>query len=373
MRDVVVAVCGLTPQVVTETLWALSHRTPPIYPVQIWILTTQAGRDQCLRALLGSKGALARYIREYRPNPVPRCGPNSVILLETADGEPLDDVRSERDSRAIADQIAGFIRKQTSRADTRLHCSVAGGRKTMGVLLAAALQLYGRSDDRLYHVLVPPEFESHPDFYYPPKRSRTLVLRNGRRLNAGTAKIELAELPYVRLRGLLAAEHLTTEATLSGIAATAERRLQLLVDPEPVRVHRGDNALRIGTNRIELSTAGMTIYRALARTKTYHCARPELETCGDCMECYVRFTKDTWAQTKATLAERGGMPVLTNATDDKDVANQFRSLIRKVNGRLERTLGMGSAENPYRIRSGGTRGETVYGLALDKTKIREEG
>lgn len=64
MRDVVVAVCGLTPQVVTETLWALSHRTPPIYPVQIWILTTQAGRDQCLRALLGSKGALARYIRE---------------------------------------------------------------------------------------------------------------------------------------------------------------------------------------------------------------------------------------------------------------------------------------------------------------------
>ncbi|MEW6245653.1 MAG: CRISPR-associated ring nuclease Csm6 [Nitrospirota bacterium] len=374
MRDVLVAVCGLTPQVVTETLWALHHRTPPIHPTQIWILTTLAGRDQCLRALLGLKGALARYISEYRPKPVPRCGPNSIILLETADGEPLDDVRTERDNRAIADQIAEFIRKQTSRADTRLHCSVAGGRKTMGVLLAAALQLYGRPDDRLYHVLVPPEFESHPEFYYPPKRSRRLVLRDGRRLDARTATIELAELPYVRLRGLLAAEHLATEATLSGIAATAQRRLQFLVDPEPVRVHPRDNVLRIGASRIALSPAGMTVYRALARTKMSHCARPDLETCGDCMECYVRFTKDTWAQTKTILAERGGgMPILTNATDDKDIANQFRSLIRKVNSRLERSLGMGPDENPYRIRSGGTRGETVYGLALDKTKIREEG
>lgn len=373
MRDVLVALCGLTPQVVTETLWALQDRSPPIHPTQVWILTTLAGRDQCLRTILGSKGALARYLREFRPNPVPRCGPNSVILLETADGEPLDDVRSERDNRAIADQIAAFIRTQTSRAGTRLHCSVAGGRKTMGVLLAAALQLYGRPEDRLYHVLVPPELESHPEFYYPPKRSRSLVLRDGRRLDAQTAKVELAELPYVRLRGLLASKHLTSEATLSTTAATAQRRLQLLVDPEPLVVHSRDNVLSIGRSRIALSPAGMTVYRALAETKLSHCTRLDLDTCGDCMDCYVRFTKDTWAQTTATLAERGGgTPILTQATDDRDIANQFRSLIRKVNGKLERTLEMGPDENPYRIRSGGTRGETVYGLALDKTKIRGE-
>jgi CRISPR-associated protein (TIGR02584 family) len=369
MRDVLVAVCGLTPQVVTETLWALHRRSPPIHPSEIWILTTRAGRDECLRTLLGPKGALARYVREYRPDPVPSCRPNSVILLKTADGALLDDVRSERDNRAVADQIAEFIRKQTNRAETRLHCSVAGGRKTMGVLLAAALQLYGRPDDRLYHVLVSPEFESHRDFFYPPKRPRMLRLTDGRRLDARTAAVELAELPYVRLRGLLDAEHLTAQTTLSAMAATAQRRLELLVDPEPVQVHPTNNLLRIGSNRVALSPAGMTIYRALARTKRDHCVRPDLRACGDCMDCYVRFTKDAADETKAILEERGGGPVLRNATDEKDLANQFRSLIRKVNGKLERSLGMGPAENPYRIRSGGARGETVYGLALDKTKI----
>lgn len=374
MRDVLVALCGLTPQVVTETLWALARRAPPVHPTEIWILTTQAGRKACLEKLLGANRALARFVHECRPSPVPRCQASHVIVLKGADGKPLDDVRSERDNRAVADQLAEFLGKQAERTDVRLHCSVAGGRKTMGVLLASALQLFGRAEDRLYHVLVSPEFESHPEFYYPPKRSRTLVLRDGRGVDARTATIELAELPFVRLRGLLASAHLTSEATLSGIAATAQRRLQLLVDPEPVRVHPRNNVLRIGTRRIELSPASMTVYRALARTKISHCARLDLETCGDCMECYVRFTKDTWTQTKAILAERGGgMPLLTNATDDKDVANQFRSLIRKVNSKLERALGMGPHENPYRIRSGGTRGETVYGLALDKTKIREEG
>src|SRR5579885_2566058 len=169
MRDVLVAVCGLTPQVVTETLWALHHRTPPIHPAEVWILTTERGRRKCREALLAPSGAVARYVREYRPRPGPRCGPAQVIVLKGADGRPLDDVRSERDSRAIADQLAEFLRRQTERVHTRLHCSVAGGRKTMGVLLAAALQLYGRPEDRLYHVLVTPEFESLAAFYFPPK------------------------------------------------------------------------------------------------------------------------------------------------------------------------------------------------------------
>jgi CRISPR-associated protein (TIGR02584 family) len=370
MRDVLLALCGLTPQVVTETLWALAHRAPPTYPAEVWILTTKTGRTRCLDTLIGSNGALAQYVRAYRPVPKPICGASRVIVLKGADGKLLDDVRSEPDHHAIGDQMAAFLAGQAARNDVRLHVSVAGGRKTMGLLLAAAMQLYGRPDDRLYHVLVPPEFESLDNFFYPPKYPRRLTLKDGRRLSTEQAMIHLAEIPYVRLRGLLPPEHLRQGNRFGPLVELAERKLRLWQRPDPVVV-MADRSLRIGERRVRLTPAQMTLYRALARTKLHHCTRPDLQTCGDCMECYVRFTKDTAAQTKAMLSERGGKPVLMNTGDEKDLANQFRSLIRKANGTLEQTLGMGPEENPYRIRSGGVRGEMVYGLALDKTHIRE--
>ncbi len=371
MRDVLVALCGLTPQVVTETLWALHHRTPPIDPTEIWILTTQAGQSICRDRLLGPHGALTRYVREYRPTPAPRCTPASIQIFRDARGAPLSDVRSEADNRAVGDQIAAFLRRHTSRPETRLHCSVAGGRKTMGVLLAAALQLYGRPTDRLYHVLVPPEFESHEEFFFPPKRSRRLALRDGRHIDARSATVELAEVPYVPLRGLLSRDHLDSTRSLSDLASAAQARLRVLIDPPEVRLHLRENTLRIGPRRIALSPALMTLYRAFARTKLRHCTRPELRSCGDCMDCFLPFTKKTWCESKSLLEERGGGPVLPKVRGLEDAPEQFRSLVSKLNKKLDEAVGLAGSANPYRVRSAGPKGDTVYGLALDKTKLSE--
>lgn len=369
MPDVLIALCGLTPQVVTETLWALHHRTPPIDPVEIWILTTKAGRKACLEKLLGTNRALAQFVREYRPRPVPRCPASHVVVLTGADGRLLEDVRTEQDNAAMADQIAAFIRRQTERPNIQLHCSVAGGRKTMGALLASALQLFGREQDRLYHVLVPPAFESHDRFFFPSTRPGWLTGRDGRRLNPKQARIELAELPYVRLRGLLPTQPRRTIGSFSATVETANRRLRVLQDPEPVRLTARDAGLRIGDRIVRLSPTQTALYRALASTKLHHCTRPDLATCGDCTDCYVTFTKATWETTRQVLAERGGRPVLEESSDEKDIANQFRSLVSKLNNKLDSAVGLVSAENPYRVRSAGPKGETAYGLALDKTRV----
>jgi CRISPR-associated protein (TIGR02584 family) len=370
MRDILVTVCGLTPQVVTETLWALHHRTPPIHPAEIWILTTRSGRAKCLSDLLSSNGALARYVREWRPRPVPRCGPKHVLVLKGATGRLLEDVRSEQDSQAIADQLAEFLRRQTERAHTRLHCSVAGGRKTMGVLLAAALHLYGRPEDRLYHVLVPAAFESLPTFYFPPRRPVVLHGSDGRQVNTRDARVELAELPYVRLRGLLPPAHLREVRRFGEVVEWAQRTLRLWQQPDPV-VIVDNRSLRIGAKSVRLTPAQMTLYRALARTKLHHCAHPDLPTCGDCIDCFLPFTKDTWEQTRAILEARGGGSILPSVKGPDDAPEQFRSLVSKLNRQLDNAIGFSGHDNPYRVRAGGQRGETVYGLALDKTKIRE--
>jgi CRISPR-associated protein (TIGR02584 family) len=368
MRDVLVALCGLTPQVVTETLWALARRLPPIYPAEVWILTTRTGRTRCLDALIGSNGALAQYVREYRPVPKPICGASRVIVLKGADGKSLDDVRSEPDHHAIGDQMAAFLAGQAARNDVRLHVSVAGGRKTMGLLLAAAMQLYGRPDDSLYHVLVPPEFESLDDFFYPPKHPRRLTLKDGRRISTEQAMIHLAEIPYVRLRGVLPPEHLREGSRFGPLVELAERKLRLWQQPAPVVV-TADQSLKIGERRVRLAPAQMTLYRALARTKLHHCVHPDLPACGDCIDCFLPFTKETWAETRALLEERGSGTLLPMVKGPEDAPEQFRSLVSKLNKALDVATHLSGSENPYRVRSGGPKGETVYGLALDKTKI----
>ncbi|HXF91712.1 MAG TPA: CRISPR-associated ring nuclease Csm6 [Nitrospiraceae bacterium] len=370
MRDVLVAVGGLTPQVVTETLWALHHRTPPIHPAEVWILTTQAGRKACLEKLLRANRALARFIREYRPKPMPRCQASHVIILKGADGKPLDDVRSERDNQAIADQLAEFIRKQVERSDVRLHCSVAGGRKTMGVLLASALQLFGRAEDRLYHVLVSPEFESIEEFFFPPRRPRWLTDKNGRRLLTSQASIELAELPYVRLRGLMAQAPPIAATSFGKLVTLANQRLSLWHDPDPLYLDGRAKRIWIGNRPLPLTPAMMTLYRALIRTKLDHCSRPDLRTCGDCTDCYVPFTKVTWDTSKALLEERGAGTLLPKAKGPDDAPEQFRSLVSKLNKKLDDAIGLTGSPNPYRVRSAGPKKDTVYGLALDKTKLR---
>lgn len=97
------------------------------------------------------------------------------------------------------------MRELTEDASTRIHASAAGGRKTMGIYLTAAMQLFGRAQDRLSHVLVSEEFETHPQFFYKPPQSRVLSDKDGTPMNVSTddAHIELADIPFIRLRGLL--------------------------------------------------------------------------------------------------------------------------------------------------------------------------
>ena len=69
----------------------------------------------------------------------------------------------------------------------------------MSFYIGSALQLFGRPWDKLYHVLITPDFESHPDFYYKPKKSRIITCGN-KKLNTKDAEIFLAELPFIRLK-----------------------------------------------------------------------------------------------------------------------------------------------------------------------------
>jgi CRISPR-associated protein (TIGR02584 family) len=197
-----VFVSGSTPQIITETIYAFSQKQPVVQPDEIYIITTSHGRKRIENTLLEIP-TLQQLMQEYGLRPV-ELTDSSFILIRDDDGNEIDDIRSEQDNGLTGDVIAALVRRLAEDPARRLHCCLAGGRKTMSFYLGAALPLFGRPWDKLYHVLVTPEFESRPEFFYKPKKGRVIEQKmpdgSVRRLNTDDAEIVLAELPFIRLR-----------------------------------------------------------------------------------------------------------------------------------------------------------------------------
>jgi CRISPR-associated protein (TIGR02584 family) len=130
-REIQVAVSGLTPQVITETLYYLTQKCdPPAAIAEIHVLTTQPGRQRVLTDLLTpDHGRFYAFCREYDLDPAAIAFDSRHIHVFTdGTGTPLDDIRTATDSTAVPDQIVALIHPLTDDPTTRLHCSLAGGR-----------------------------------------------------------------------------------------------------------------------------------------------------------------------------------------------------------------------------------------------------
>jgi CRISPR-associated protein (TIGR02584 family) len=215
LRLVLVALAGNTPAVVTETLWCLEQQRG-LRVDEIRVVTTASGKEAVARNLWGPEGHFTRYCRDYHVPPGRIAfGPPQVHVLQDHQGRDLHDIRDDRDNTAAADHIFSLIQDWTGRSDEVLHGSVAGGRKTMGLYLAMAFMLCGRPQDALSHVLVDPRFEAGVrDFYYPPPQPRPFRCcvpkdhpnRISEEVSSDEARLELADIPFLRLREVVGAQ-----------------------------------------------------------------------------------------------------------------------------------------------------------------------
>lgn len=125
--------------------------------------------------LSSESGKFYTFCQEYGIDPQTiKFDENSIIVVKDRVGNPIEDIRTIEENTAFANLITSFIRDKAEDTDTILHCSVAGGRKTMSIYMAYALQLFGRPQDTLSHVLVSEGFESHPEFFYIQKKCTSL-------------------------------------------------------------------------------------------------------------------------------------------------------------------------------------------------------
>jgi CRISPR-associated protein (TIGR02584 family) len=198
-KRILLAVSGMSPQIVTETLFSLATREKDKFiPTEIFLITTADGKKQAEHQLLHpDTGKFHQLCRDYSLPEINFPAGHIEVIKDTA-GE-LNDIKTPEDNEAAADFITRTVRELACDPETALHVSIAGGRKTMGYYLGYALSLYGRSQDSLSHVLVTDKYESLKDFFYPTPYSKIIYDREGRSLDAQEAEVMLAEIPFVRL------------------------------------------------------------------------------------------------------------------------------------------------------------------------------
>jgi CRISPR-associated protein (TIGR02584 family) len=210
MPATLIAVTGLSPAIVTETVWALAQEKPRILPQRVIFITTGIGavkiREQLHTPLPAFDGQTAwqalRTALKAKDHELIAEEPRLISRANKKTGtlDTLADIQTPEENDIAASFILEEVRRVTMNPDTPLIASIAGGRKTMGALLHAAVTLLGRETDRLTHVLVSPPYETMPGFFFPDQPGPALKDREGKEHAPAQARVQLADVPFVPLR-----------------------------------------------------------------------------------------------------------------------------------------------------------------------------
>jgi len=283
-REVLILVVGTTPQIITETIYGLLNQKPPIRPEEIFIITTSVGKATTQARLL-QNNLFQAFVKEYGLGQLDIPDDHFIVARNPHEDE-LSDITNDMESEIIGDRITSFIRTFADDQKVRIHCSIAGGRKTMSFYMGAALQLFGRPWDRLYHVLVSPEFESNPEFFYKPKRNRVISTRlpDGtiKKLNTRDATIHLAELPFIRLRDKLSLQGINFKE----LVKEGQNKIDTATFQPPLDIDLSARTVRIGNRLIEMIPVQLMVYAALLRQKLQECRHQGRPYCNDCTDCF---------------------------------------------------------------------------------------
>lgn len=361
-RRILLCVSGMSPQILTETLYALLHQETPFIPTEIHLLSTVEGAEQARLNLLQGNVHFHRFCDEYGLSKA--VFDESRISVITDDQQrPLADITTPRDNEWAADCITRKVNDLTRDEESALHVSMAGGRKTMGYYAGYALSLFGRNQDRLSHVLVSAGYENLTDFYYPTRQSYTIYNRDKKAMDASKARVMLAEIPFVRLRQGL------SEALLAGNTSflSAVREAQRAEEPAELVVDVANRVLVCNGITVRLSPIQFAFYLWILNADVPVKGIPkeskdfkELRNtsyASALMTQFVELFGDSKDSTRSADALEHGM--------EQDYFSYNRS---GINAALTNALGKKMA-TPFLIANVGRRGDATYVVTLKADQI----
>ena len=254
----------------------------------------------------------------------------------------------------------------------------------MSFYIGSALQLFGRPWDKLYHVLVSPDFETNQQFFYKPKEDTVIERRcpdgSTRQLNTRDAEVQLAELPLIIL-----GEKLSLKGKgFRELIAEGQREWDTATFPPALRVNLIDRTICVGDTLIErISPVQLMIYVAFLRQKIDHCKQPERLYCLGCTDCFIFL--DDLSSSPAFKVMADDYNKLYGGQTEK-IVTRFKLWIKqkgiseavlrsnrsKINSAIREQLHDDRILQFYEVISIGKRGTKKYGVRVEKRKIRIE-
>lgn len=292
LKNILLSTTGATPQVLTETLYAI-HTSGKPFPDEIYVITTRSTKQILINGLFRD-GHLNALKKDYQL-PDFKFSEDNIWLIEDDNGDPIDDAKSIIDQTYMADFITRKVYQLTQREDLAIHASLAGGRKTMAFYLGYAMSLLGREQDTLSHVFVNDPFEFVRDFWYPTPQPKWIAGKHGQgEIDTSQAVVTLAEIPFVRMRPSVNPQliesmgNMSFSQTVATLNATHRDDFSIAIHKKSKTltllgidvsltakelafyiwlIQRGENGLRVGRNfeeKKEYAISFLSIYREIA-------------------------------------------------------------------------------------------------------------
>jgi CRISPR-associated protein (TIGR02584 family) len=350
-NDILIAVTGLTPQVITETIYYFYKiRKPPIKIKEVYTITTVEGKKRIVDTLF-NKGIFKKLCERLDRNI--KFDENSIYLLTDNKGRALEDIRTISDNERVAEKIWEVVKEHTSREQVNVHCSVAGGRKTMGVYAALVMSLLGREGDTLSHILVDEGKESS-DFFFPITKE-------------DEAKLSLAEIPYIRLRDALK----ITEKKLNFVQRIRayQKELDTRLVPEEIELNFEDRILNAGKNgKVSFSEREFFIYSLLAEKRKQCLCENGCNKCFLDVSTIVQEIPQFLERFKRYFTQPKTIENMTKIDEQKRKNERIYEIMTRINTKIEKEDIC--KKDFFKIQKIGKRPDSRYGLKISLHKIK---
>lgn len=353
-KNILVCISGLTPQIVTETIYGLYYQHN-VTVNEIFILTTARGntvlsgkddspntpKDPLSRMIT----LLAKEIGIKRPTFT-----NSAkhIILTEEESVALSDIRSDNDNVLFPNKAAELIRDLTSVKEHNVYASLSGGRKSMSAHLALTMSMFAKPQDKLYHVLTDEQYEFAN--FYPKTEKEKLAL-------------VISEIPFVRLRSINF-PHADKNADYSSIVQSTQTRLDFVMDRSKLVIDLRFKTIRFKDRSITLTPTQIALYFVFAEKNIESTAGfsigeiQSIEFALNLKSVLTEYYNQYFDETDKNHWHRKGLS-----------AENFRQLRSKINSSI---LSLFTDDFNYKIFSISSRkewGNTQYIINAPKSKI----
>ena len=369
MKNILLFSTGLSPQVVTESLY-YHTQISKIKINSIYIITDSTGGKLLDNLFKWYNQFLNEYEIKYKIN----FTLNNIFILNDKKNNPLKDLKTIDDNDAAVTQIFDIINDLSNIENSRLIVSVAGGRKSMSVIMGQGLQFFGKEQDILTHVIVDDDIVGCPDFYYPTKDSNIIKFKN-HTIDTKKIKIYLDEIPFIRLRNILGTINPSSTSSLNSFVKTAQKQIES--KSQDIQIKIKNNEILINNKKIKMPAKVKSIY--ILMLNYFKCNYKNSELISDhispdnilsksLLKEYYQIYSSLYNSNNSFLEQE-----LQRIEDNKKREYFFTlSWLQETRSKINRLLK--DQLNPYEfalchIQSSGKRFKIKYRIPLHKNKI----